>query len=94
MLFISAFVCVMLFQNGGNTLCVVDDSNDHVLSVWDWQREDRLAEVKVCLCACVRVCACMSVRKCLCVLMCVHMCAHVCAVLQYMHVSVFVHVSV
>lgn len=36
-------------QNGGNTLCVVDDSNDHVLSVWDWQREDRLAEVKVCV---------------------------------------------
>lgn len=25
----------------------MDDSNDHVLSVWDWQREDRLAEVKV-----------------------------------------------
>lgn len=36
------------FQNGGNTLCAVDDSNDHVLSVWDWQREDKLAEVKVC----------------------------------------------
>lgn len=36
-----------VFQNGGNTLCAVDDSNDHVLSVWDWQREDRLAEVKV-----------------------------------------------
>ncbi|KAG7510815.1 echinoderm microtubule-associated protein-like 1 isoform X1 [Solea senegalensis] len=33
-------------SNGGNTLCVVDDSNDHVLSVWDWQREDRQAEVK------------------------------------------------
>lgn len=40
---------VFYFQNGGNTLCAVDDSNDHVLSVWDWQREDRLAEVKVCL---------------------------------------------
>lgn len=34
-------------QNGGSWLCVVDDSNDHMLSVWDWQREDRLAEVKV-----------------------------------------------
>uniref|UniRef100_A0A8C5A6E3 EMAP like 1 n=1 Tax=Gadus morhua TaxID=8049 RepID=A0A8C5A6E3_GADMO len=33
-------------SNGGNTLCVVDDSNDHVLSAWDWQREDRLADVK------------------------------------------------
>lgn len=28
-------------------MCVVDDSNDHILSVWDWQREERLAEVKV-----------------------------------------------
>lgn len=25
----------------------MDDSNDHVLSVWDWQREERLAEAKV-----------------------------------------------
>ncbi|XP_028293384.1 echinoderm microtubule-associated protein-like 1 isoform X1 [Gouania willdenowi] len=33
-------------SNGGNTLCSIDDSNDHVLSVWDWQREDKLAEVK------------------------------------------------
>ncbi|KAK3537607.1 hypothetical protein QTP70_017003 [Hemibagrus guttatus] len=31
---------------GAGWLCVVDDSNDHVLSVWDWQREERLAEVK------------------------------------------------
>lgn len=30
-------------------MCVVDDSNDHVLSVWDWQREERLADVKVCV---------------------------------------------
>uniref|UniRef100_A0A671YNA9 EMAP like 1 n=1 Tax=Sparus aurata TaxID=8175 RepID=A0A671YNA9_SPAAU len=42
-----ALVCLAFSKsNGGNTLCVVDDSNDHVLSVWDWQREDRLAEVK------------------------------------------------
>ncbi|XP_028994286.1 echinoderm microtubule-associated protein-like 1 isoform X6 [Betta splendens] len=42
-----ASVCLAFSKsNGGNTLCVVDDSNDHVLSVWDWQREDRLAEVK------------------------------------------------
>uniref|UniRef100_A0A8C1G128 Echinoderm microtubule-associated protein-like 1 n=1 Tax=Cyprinus carpio TaxID=7962 RepID=A0A8C1G128_CYPCA len=33
-------------KNGGSWLCVVDDSNDHILSVWDWQREERLAEVK------------------------------------------------
>lgn len=25
----------------------MDDSNDHVLSVWDWQKEERLAEAKV-----------------------------------------------
>lgn len=25
----------------------MDDSNDHVLSVWDWQKEERLADVKV-----------------------------------------------
>lgn len=44
-----ALVCLAFSKsNGGNTLCVVDDSNDHVLSVWDWQREDRLAEVKCC----------------------------------------------
>ncbi|XP_076021747.1 echinoderm microtubule-associated protein-like 1 isoform X2 [Genypterus blacodes] len=42
-----ALVCLAFSKsNGGNTLCVVDDSNDHVLSVWDWQREDKLAEVK------------------------------------------------
>ncbi|KAM8833859.1 echinoderm microtubule-associated protein-like 1 isoform 3-T6 [Synchiropus picturatus] len=40
-------VCLAFSKsNGGNTLCAVDDSNDHVLSVWDWQREDKLAEVK------------------------------------------------
>ncbi|CAG10528.1 unnamed protein product [Tetraodon nigroviridis] len=42
-----SLVCLAFSKsNGGNTLCAVDDSNDHVLSVWDWQREDRLAEVK------------------------------------------------
>ncbi|XP_067336877.1 echinoderm microtubule-associated protein-like 1 isoform X5 [Channa argus] len=42
-----ALVCLAFSKsNGGNTLCAVDDSNDHVLSVWDWQREDKLAEVK------------------------------------------------
>uniref|UniRef100_A0A8C7YNS4 EMAP like 1 n=1 Tax=Oryzias sinensis TaxID=183150 RepID=A0A8C7YNS4_9TELE len=38
-----AVVCLAFSKsNGGNTLCVVDDSNDHILSLWDWQREDRL----------------------------------------------------
>ncbi|XP_067098861.1 echinoderm microtubule-associated protein-like 1 isoform X1 [Osmerus mordax] len=42
-----ALVCLAFSKsNGGNSLCVVDDSNDHVLSVWDWQREERQAEVK------------------------------------------------
>ncbi|XP_051899976.1 echinoderm microtubule-associated protein-like 2 isoform X1 [Pristis pectinata] len=33
-------------SNGGAHLCAVDDSNEHVLSVWDWQKEAKLAEVK------------------------------------------------
>ncbi|KAJ8399479.1 hypothetical protein AAFF_G00411910 [Aldrovandia affinis] len=42
-----ALACLAFSKsNGGSTLCVVDDSNDHVLSVWDWQREERLADVK------------------------------------------------
>ncbi|XP_034153195.1 echinoderm microtubule-associated protein-like 1 isoform X4 [Esox lucius] len=42
-----ALVCLAFSKsNGGSTLCVVDESNDHVLSVWDWQREERLADVK------------------------------------------------
>ncbi|KAL5014035.1 hypothetical protein ScPMuIL_008305 [Solemya velum] len=32
------------FQNGGNFLCVVDDSDRHVLSVWDWQKEKVIAK--------------------------------------------------
>lgn len=43
--------CINIFrvlpQNGGSSLCSVDDSNDHVLSVWDWQKEEKLADVKV-----------------------------------------------
>lgn len=38
---------IFSWQNGGSHLCAVDDSNDHVLSVWDWQKEERLADVKV-----------------------------------------------
>uniref|UniRef100_A0A8C1L681 EMAP like 2 n=1 Tax=Cyprinus carpio TaxID=7962 RepID=A0A8C1L681_CYPCA len=37
-----AVTCV----NGGAHLCAVDDANDHILSVWDWQKEKQLAEVK------------------------------------------------
>lgn len=28
-------------------MCAVDDANDHILSVWNWQKEKQLAEVKV-----------------------------------------------
>ncbi|XP_068110781.1 echinoderm microtubule-associated protein-like 1 isoform X9 [Hyperolius riggenbachi] len=42
-----AVTCVAFSKsNGGGNLCAVDDSNDHVLSVWDWQKEDKLADVK------------------------------------------------
>ncbi|XP_049625744.1 echinoderm microtubule-associated protein-like 1 isoform X1 [Suncus etruscus] len=42
-----AVTCIAFSKsNGGSSLCAVDDSNDHVLSVWDWQREERLADVK------------------------------------------------
>ncbi|XP_024897889.1 echinoderm microtubule-associated protein-like 1 [Pteropus alecto] len=42
-----AVTCIAFSKsNGGSHLCAVDDSNDHVLSVWDWQREERLADVK------------------------------------------------
>lgn len=34
-------------QNGGAYLCAVDDANDHILSVWDWQKEKQTADVKV-----------------------------------------------
>lgn len=37
----------MLQQNGGAHLCAVDDANDHTLSVWNWQKEKQLADVKV-----------------------------------------------
>ncbi|XP_036606494.1 echinoderm microtubule-associated protein-like 1 isoform X7 [Trichosurus vulpecula] len=42
-----AVTCIAFSKsNGGSNLCAVDDSNDHVLSVWDWQKEEKLADVK------------------------------------------------
>jgi echinoderm microtubule-associated protein-like 1/2 len=32
--------------DGGNQLCVIDDSNDHVISLWDWQTEHKVTETK------------------------------------------------
>ncbi|XP_071065438.1 echinoderm microtubule-associated protein-like 2 isoform X4 [Dasypus novemcinctus] len=41
-------VCCVGFSksNGGNLLCVVDESNDHVLSVWDWAKEAKVVDCK------------------------------------------------
>ncbi|XP_064408711.1 echinoderm microtubule-associated protein-like 2 [Latimeria chalumnae] len=33
-------------SNGGIHLCAVDESNEHILSVWNWQKEQKLADVK------------------------------------------------
>ncbi|XP_072547989.1 echinoderm microtubule-associated protein-like 2 isoform X2 [Salminus brasiliensis] len=42
-----AVTCVAFSKsNGGAHLCAVDDANDHILSVWDWQKEKQLADVK------------------------------------------------
>jgi len=51
LMFIGGYINVfhVSHQNGGSSLCSVDDSNDHVLSVWDWQKEEKLADVKVLL---------------------------------------------
>ncbi|XP_038623371.1 echinoderm microtubule-associated protein-like 2 isoform X1 [Tachyglossus aculeatus] len=41
-------VCCVGFSksNGGGLLCAVDDSNDHILSVWDWAKEQKVADIK------------------------------------------------
>ncbi|KAI5098974.1 echinoderm microtubule-associated protein-like 2 isoform X1, partial [Silurus meridionalis] len=42
-----AVTCVAFSKsNGGAYLCAVDDANDHILSVWDWQKEKHIADVK------------------------------------------------
>uniref|UniRef100_A0A1A8UVV6 Echinoderm microtubule associated protein like 2 n=1 Tax=Nothobranchius furzeri TaxID=105023 RepID=A0A1A8UVV6_NOTFU len=42
-----AVTCVSFSKsNGGLFLCAVDDANDHILSVWNWQKEKQLADVK------------------------------------------------
>ena len=41
---------VFALQDGGALLCVIDESSDHNISVWDWQKGDKgqkLAENKV-----------------------------------------------
>ncbi|XP_035868926.1 echinoderm microtubule-associated protein-like 2 isoform X1 [Phyllostomus discolor] len=41
-------VCCVGFSksNGGNLLCAVDESNDHMLSVWDWAKEAKVVDSK------------------------------------------------
>ncbi|XP_033621744.1 echinoderm microtubule-associated protein-like 2 isoform X5 [Fukomys damarensis] len=41
-------VCCVGFSksNGGNLLCAMDESNDHMLSVWDWTKEAKVVEAK------------------------------------------------
>lgn len=34
------------YQDGGKLLVAVDESNDHVLSVWNWSKQTKLAEQK------------------------------------------------
>jgi len=41
-------LCIM--QDGGQYLVAVDESNEHVMSVWDWQKTDcgqKITEVRV-----------------------------------------------
>lgn len=35
-------------QDSGVHLSVIDDSNEHMLTVWDWQKKSKIAEIKVC----------------------------------------------
>ncbi|XP_029387489.1 echinoderm microtubule-associated protein-like 4 isoform X3 [Mus pahari] len=32
--------------DSGIHLCVIDDSNEHMLTVWDWQKKSKIAEIK------------------------------------------------
>lgn len=41
---------MFLAQDAGTFLCVIDDSNEHMLSVWDWNRNTKIVEVKVWTC--------------------------------------------
>ncbi|KAG8504775.1 Echinoderm microtubule-associated protein-like 4, partial [Galemys pyrenaicus] len=33
--------------DSGVHLCVIDDSNEHMITVWDWQKKSKAAEIKV-----------------------------------------------
>lgn len=37
-------------QDGGSLLCAIDEGNDHNISVWDWQKNEKghkITETKV-----------------------------------------------
>lgn len=42
-----AVMCWCCLQDSGALLCVIDDSNEHMLSVWDCNKGTKHAEVKV-----------------------------------------------
>ncbi|TPP65300.1 Echinoderm microtubule-associated protein 1 [Fasciola gigantica] len=41
-------VCCISFSktDGGSRLCIVDDAQDHVLSVWEWQKARKVTDIK------------------------------------------------
>lgn len=41
------YFCLTSFQDSGQHLSVIDDCNDHMLTVWDWQKKSKIAEIKV-----------------------------------------------
>uniref|UniRef100_A0A8C4RAU6 Uncharacterized protein n=1 Tax=Eptatretus burgeri TaxID=7764 RepID=A0A8C4RAU6_EPTBU len=46
--FIRAVNCLSFSKaNGGLHLMVVDDANERVMSIWNWQKEDKFLEIKV-----------------------------------------------
>lgn len=45
--FHQSWFCLTLVQDSGQHLSVIDDCNDHMLTVWDWQKKSKIAEIKV-----------------------------------------------
>ncbi|XP_078452761.1 echinoderm microtubule-associated protein-like 2 isoform X2 [Lampetra planeri] len=39
-------LCLAFSKTNCGLLCAVDDGNEHVLSVWDWQQGNKLADIK------------------------------------------------
>lgn len=38
---------LFFLKDSGIHLCVIDDSNEHMLTVWDCQKKSKVAEIKV-----------------------------------------------